>query len=118
MKKLLLIPLLALTVLAAPPKNEILTLEWNPSPDAAVAGYKIYYGTNLVSLEPFQLLATVQGRLTTNTVVTVPVATAFLVATAFTTNQPPGTNYTFLESDFSNPVYLKALVPGSNFKVK
>lgn len=121
MKKLIAAILLGTSLsFAGPPLFFQLKVGWDPSPDMNVASYNIYYGTNLVDLLPYVLLTNVPGRLNTNATVNIPaMQNGFLVATAVATGVPYNpTNYTFLESDFSNPVFLTATKAGSNFRIR
>jgi hypothetical protein len=69
-----------------------LTLAWDPSASSAVAGYRLYYGTNTRSYQ----FVTNAGLVLTQAVVLPHRGRWFFAATAYDTNG--------LESDFSNEV--------------
>ena len=71
---------------------ERLTLAWDPSPSAAVAGYRVYYGTNTRSYQ----FVTNAGPALTQSVVLPHRGRWFFAATAYDTNG--------LESDYSSEV--------------
>jgi hypothetical protein len=72
--------------------SDVVTLAWNPSPDAGIARYRIYFGTN-AGLYSF---VTNAGLALTQTVVLPQRGRWFFVATACDTNG--------VESRFSNEV--------------
>jgi hypothetical protein len=77
---------------AAATRSERLTLAWDPSPSAEVAGYRVYYGTNTRS---YQFVSNA-GLVLTQSVVLPHRGRWFFAATAYDTNG--------LESDFSSEV--------------
>ena len=79
-------------VSAAAAGAERLTLAWDPSPSAAVSGYRLYYGTNTRSYQ----FVTNAGLVLTQSVVLAHRGRWFFAATAYSTNG--------LESDFSSEV--------------
>lgn len=83
-------------------------LAWDPSPDASVAGYRIYHG-----LASRQYTNIVDAGAVTNVIVTnlSRGVKMFFAVTAYTTNQ--------LESDFSNEVSTRiGAKPASNLRTK
>ncbi len=79
-------------VWAAAAGAQRLTLAWDPSPSAAVSGYRLYYGTNTRSYQ----FVTNAGLVLTQSVVLPHRGRWFFAATAYDTNG--------LESDFSSEV--------------
>ena len=77
---------------AATTGAERLTLAWDPSPSAEVAGYRLYWGTNTRSYQ----FVTNAGLVLTQSVVLPWRGRWFFAATAYSTNG--------LESDFSSEV--------------
>ncbi len=84
-------PMLML-VCAAAAGAERLTLAWDPSPSAEVAGYRLYWGTGARSYQ----FVTNAGLVLTQSVVLPFRGRWFFAATAYSTNG--------LESDFSSEV--------------
>ena len=79
-------------VCAAAVGAERLTLAWDPSPSAAVCGYRLYWGTNTRAYQ----FVTNAGLVLTQSVVLAHRGRWFFAATAYDTNG--------LESDFSSEV--------------
>ncbi len=77
---------------AAASGAERVTLAWDPSPSAAVAGYRVYWGTNTRAYQ----FVTNAGPVLTQAVVLPHRGRWFFAATAYDTNG--------LESDFSGEV--------------
>ena len=109
--------ILCILCVSALSQAHAVTLEWDPSPDAWVAGYRLYASTNSVAVH--QLTNALRKvDVGTNTVCSLTNLAAgrwFFVATAYAT-EANGTNIVTLESLPSNEVIAAIPEPPANMR--